>query len=75
MQDKIWDVNYSDSLELKEFYRKNKSKYTSFENDKSNILSDFQLALENDWINELKLKYSVWVNRKVLKKLKKLYDL
>ena len=75
MQDKIWDVNYSDSLELKEFYSKNKSKYTSFENDKSNILSDYQLALENDWINELKLKYSVWVNRKVLKKLKKLYDL
>ena len=50
-------------------------KNTSFENDKSNILSDYQLALENDWINELKLKYSVWVNRKVLKKLKKLYDL
>ena len=71
MQDKIWGVASSDSIKIKEFFQSNKSKYSSFDQDKGEIIGDYQDFLENNWINELKKKNSVIINKKVLKQIKK----
>ena len=72
MQDKIWIYNESDSLKLKEFYTANKSEYNSFEEDRGKIIGDFQDNLERNWIKELKTKYSVNINNKSVRRLKKI---
>ena len=72
MQDKIWTYNESDSLKLKEFYTANKSEYNSFEEDRGKIIGDFQDNLERNWIKELKTKYSININNKSVRRLKKI---
>ena len=71
MQEKIWNVASSDSINVKEFYQSNKSKYSSFDNSRGEIISDYQDFLENNWINELKENNSVIINKKTLKRIKK----
>ena len=71
MQEKIWNVASSDSINVKEFYQSNKSKYSSFDNSRGEIISDYQDFLENNWINELKENNSVIINKKILKRIKK----
>ena len=71
MQEKIWNVASSDSINIKEFYQSNKSKYSSFDDNMGEIISDYQDFLENNWINELKEKSSVIINKKILKRIKK----
>ena len=73
MQDKVWTYSESDSTKLKLFYKNNKSNYKSFESDKGKIIGDFQEKIEKDWIDELKFKYMVSINKKALRKLKKRY--
>ena len=73
MQDKVWTYSESDSTKLKLFYKNNKSNYKSFESDKGKIIGDFQEKIEKDWIDELKFKYTVSINKKALRKLKKRY--
>lgn len=71
MQEKIWNVASSDSINIKEFYQSNKSKYSSFDDDKGEIISDYQDFLENNWITELRANNSVTIDKKVLKRIKK----
>ena len=71
MQEKIWNVASSDSINMKEFYQSNKSKYSSFDDNKGEIISDYQDFLENNWITELRANNSVTINKKVLKRIKK----
>ena len=71
MQEKIWNVASSDSINIKEFYQSNKSKYSSFDDSRGEIISDYQDFLENNWINELKENNSVIINKKTLKRIKK----
>jgi len=71
MQEKIWNVASSDSINIKEFYQSNKSKYSSFDNSRGEIISDYQDFLENNWINELKENNIVIINKKTLKRIKK----
>ena len=71
MQEKIWNVASSDSINVKEFYQSNKSKYSSFDNSRGEIISDYQDFLENNWINELKENNTVIINKKILKRIKK----
>tara|TARA_B100000686_G_scaffold26840_1_gene26255 strand:- start:19 stop:963 length:945 start_codon:yes stop_codon:yes gene_type:complete len=71
MQDKIWGVASSDSIKIKEFYQSNKSKYSSFDQDKGEIIGDYQDFLENNWINDLRKNNSIVINKKVLKQIKK----
>ena len=54
MQEKIWNVASSDSINIKEFYQSNKSKYSSFDDSRGEIISDYQDFLENNWIDELR---------------------
>ncbi len=71
MQEKIWNVASNDSINIKEFYESNKSKYSSFDDDKGEIISDYQDFLENNWITELRANNSVTIDKKVLKRIKK----
>ena len=71
MQEKIWNVASNDSINIKEFYQSNKSKYSSFDDDKGEIISDYQDFLENNWITELRANNSVTIDKKVLKRIKK----
>jgi len=71
MQEKIWNVASSDSINIKEFYQSNKSKYSSFDDSRGEIISDYQDFLENNWINELRENNNVIINKKILKRIKK----
>ena len=71
LQEKIWNVASSDSINMKEFYQSNKSKYSSFDDNKGEIISDYQDFLENNWITKLRANNSVTIDKKVLKQIKK----
>ena len=74
MQDKIWTVRDSDSTKLKMFFSENKNKYTSFEEDRGKVIGDFQQYQEELWINSLKSKHKLTINKRTVKRLKKLYN-
>ena len=74
MQDKIWTVRDSDSTKLKMFFSENKNKYTSFEEDRGKVLGDFQQYQEELWINSLKSKHKLTINKRTVKRLKKEYN-
>ena len=74
MQDKIWTVRDSDSTKLKMFFSKNKNKYTSFEEDRGKVIGDFQQYQEELWINSLKSKHKLTINKRTVKRLKKEYN-
>ena len=74
MQDKIWTVRDSDSTKLKMFFSENKNKYTSFEEDRGKVIGDFQQYQEELWINSLKSKHKLTINKRTVKRLKKEYN-
>ena len=74
MQDKIWTVRDSDSTKLKVYFEENKNKYSSFEDDKGKVIGDFQQLQEEIWINTLKSKHKVTLNKGVIRRMKKIYD-
>ena len=74
MQDKIWTVRDSDSTKLKMFFSENKNKYTSFEEDRGKVIGDFQQYQEKLWINSLKSKHKLTINKRTVKRLKKEYN-
>ena len=74
MQDKIWTVRDSDSTKLKMFFNENKNKYTSFEQDRGKVIGDFQQFQEELWINSLKSKHKLTLNKRTIKRLKKDYN-
>jgi len=74
MQEKIWTVKESDSTLLKSFFDNNKDKYTDFEEDRGKIIGDFQQSRESIWLNNLKLKHKVTLNKKAVKRLRNKYN-
>ena len=74
MQDKIWTVRDSDSTKLKMFFSENKNKYTSFEEERGKVIGDFQQYQEKLWINSLKSKHKLTINKRTVKRLKKEYN-
>ena len=74
MQDKIWTVRDSDSTKLKMFFSENKNKYKSFEEDRGKVIGDFQQYQEELWINSLKSKHKLTINKRTVKRLKKEYN-
>ena len=74
MQEKIWNVASKDSIKMKEFYELNKSNYTSFDEDKGEIIGDYQDFLENNWIKKLRKDNLIVVNKRILKRVKKLLE-
>ncbi len=47
------------------------SRIKTFEETKGAVINDFQESIENQWLDALKVKYSVEVNDKTLKRVKK----
>lgn len=74
MQEKIWTVKESDSTQLKSFFENNKDKYIAFEEDRGKIIGDFQQFRESIWLNNLKLKHKVTLNKKAVKRLRNKYN-
>ena len=74
MQKKIWTVKESDSIQLKSFFNNNTDKYIGYEEDKGKIIGDFQQFRESIWLNNLKLKHKVVLNKKAIKRLRKKYN-
>ena len=74
MQEKIWTLKDSDTINLREFYNENINKYVSFEDDRGKIIGDFQQFQEINWLNDLRLKHKVVINKKAVKRLRKKYN-
>ncbi|SER71815.1 hypothetical protein SAMN04488023_114109 [Pedobacter rhizosphaerae] len=72
-EQKIWDKAQSDEAALYDFYSRNKQKYSkAFNEVRGDVIADYQLSLEEKWLNSLKQKYQVKINDNELKKLTKL---
>ncbi|MDG2172635.1 MAG: peptidylprolyl isomerase [Flavobacteriaceae bacterium] len=74
MQEKIWNVASKDSIKMKKFYESNKSNYTSFEEDKGEIIGDYQDFLENNWLKKLRKDNMIVINKRILKRIKKILE-
>ena len=74
MQDNIWTLKDSDSTNLKKFFNENRNKYISFEDERGKIIGDFQQQKESLWLDDLKSKHKVILNKKNIKRLKKKYN-
>ena len=76
MQQKIWNKSSKDTLGLKTYFSNNKEKYGTkeLENIKGEVMNDYQIFLEKDWITDLRKKSSIKVSKRQLKKLIKFYD-
>ena len=74
MQEKIWTIKESDSTQLKSFFENNRDKYIGYVEDKGKIIGDFQNTRESKWLNNLKLKHKVTLNKKAIKRLRKKYN-
>ena len=69
---KVWSKVQDNENQLKDFYQKNKANYNKdYEECKGQIIADYQVQLENEWIKSLKSKYTVKINDDELKKLAK----
>ena len=75
MQQKIWNKSSKDTLGLKTYFSNNKAKYGTKElkNIKGEVMNDYQIFLEKDWIADLRKKSSIKVSKRQLKKLIKFY--
>ena len=74
MQEKIWTLKDSDTINLREYYNENINKYVSFEDDRGKIIGDFQQFQEINWLNDLRSKHKVVINKKAVKRLRKKYN-
>jgi len=70
MQQKIWNIS-SDSIALNTYFdaRKNSYETNDLDNIKGRVMNDFQTTLDREWIQELRSKSIIKINKKVLKKV------
>ncbi|WP_378176809.1 peptidylprolyl isomerase [Aquimarina sp. SS2-1] len=64
-------VNQDDYITLFKVLEVMPARVKTFEETKGKVINDFQEDLEKKWLNELRKKYSVEINNKTLKKIKK----
>ena len=79
MENEVWNKAKEDTLSLKKYYNNNKS---LFDDDKKNIntyndisaevISSYQLLFEKKWTGSLREKRTIFINQKVLKRIKKI---
>ncbi len=76
MQRKVWQKATNDTEGLQQYFEKNKEKYKQkeLEEVKGDVISDYQKDLENNLINRLKKNSTIEVEKRVLKKLKRIYN-
>lgn len=75
MNQKIWDKSSKDTLGLQTYFDKNKDRYSEKELSKirGKVISDYQSFLEKNWIQDLRSRNTVKINKRELKKLIKFY--
>ncbi|WP_439127453.1 peptidylprolyl isomerase [Polaribacter sp.] len=76
MQEKIWNKSSKDTLGLKNYFEKNKANYNSkkLEDNKGEIMNDYQNYLEEKWIADLRKNSRIKIRKRELKKLIKHYN-
>lgn len=78
MEREVWAKASKDSVGLENYFASKKEKYNNLmpqklEDIRGLVISDYQQFLEDKWINELKKKYIVTVNTKLLNKIASKY--
>jgi peptidyl-prolyl cis-trans isomerase SurA len=68
-KDKVWDKASKDEAKLKEIYEKEIFD-KPYNKVRGIIISKYQDELEKEWVKELREKYTITVNEKVLNSIK-----
>lgn len=76
MQEKIWSASSKDTLGLKKYFTTNSKKYKSddLKSVKGQVMNDYQNFLDKSWIEELRNKSEIKVDKRQFKKLIKFYE-
>ena len=76
LQQKVWDKSSKDTLGLKNYFYKNKAKYSFKElhENKGQIINDYQEYLEENLIATLRKKSNIKINKRALKNLVNHYN-
>ena len=78
MQNEVWNKAKEDTIGLKSYFKNNKSlfKITNktdplYKDIPGEVISKYQIIFENNWIRTLRKKNTIFIDKKVLKKIKK----
>jgi peptidyl-prolyl cis-trans isomerase SurA len=78
MSNEVWNKAKEDTLALKKYYNNNKSLFVNvnktikpYDQVSGEVISNYQLLFENKWINSLREKRTIFIDKKVLKRIKK----
>ena len=78
MENEVWNRVKEDTLALKKYYNNNKSLFMNidksikpFHEVSGEVISNYQVLFEKKWINSLRKKRTIFIDKKVLKKIKK----
>ena len=76
MQEKIWSASSKDTLGLKKYFTTNSKMYKSddLKSVKGQVMNDYQNFLDKSWIEELRNKSEIKVDKRQFKKLIKFYQ-
>jgi len=74
MQQKIWNKSM-DTIALKNYFESHKNNYDvkELESIKGKVMNDYQISLDEKWINSLRSNNIIKIDKKVLKSLIKYY--
>lgn len=76
MQEKIWSASSKDTLGLKKYFTTNSKNYKSndLKSIKGQVINDYQNFLDKNWIEDLRNKSEIKVDKRQFKKLIKFYE-
>lgn len=76
MQQKIWNKAAKDSIGLQRYFTEHKSKYNTSElkQIRGEVISDYQQHLEKEWLQQLRKKSKIKINKRQFRRLKKYYQ-
>ena len=76
--EKVWSESLKDSVKIEEFYEKIKDNYLDTNGNpkplldiRSAVITEYQNALENEWLDQLKKRYPVWINEQLFESIVK----
>jgi len=79
MENEVWNKAKDDTLALKKYYNKNKSLFLNdnktikpYNDIRGEVISNYQVLFEKQWINSLREKRTIFIDKKVLKRIKKI---
>ena len=71
-EQKIWNKAQDDEQALINFYKENQQNYHKpLSEIRGQVIADYQLSLEERWLNELRKKHQIRINESELKKIAK----